>query len=441
MSTTLPVDPDRETRISELSHAHVLTSWSAQKSIEPLPLAGGEGAWFWDYRGRRFLDFTSQLVNVNLGYQHPRLTAAIQEAAGQLATVAPSFYVESRAEAAAAIAALAPEGMNKVFFTNGGADATENAVRLARLHTGRAKVLAAYRSYHGATAGAIAVTGEPRRWGSEPAVPGVVHFWGPFLYRSEFSATSEQEEGERALRHLRRTVEAEGPQHVAAIVLETVVGTNGVLVPPPGYLEGVRALCDEFGIMLVLDEVMAGFGRTGAWFAFDHWGVRPDLIIFAKGVNSGYVPLGGVLMSDEIAATFDLRPYPGGLTYSGHALATASAVAAIRIMEEDDVVGHARELGERTLGPALHTLTDRHDIVGEVRGLGVFWAVELVTDKESRTPLPAEGVDRVKNACIERGMWPFIAGNRVHVVPPLVISHEDAAAGVAILDEALEAAR
>lgn len=436
-SSTPAADPARDARIRELSRRHVLTSWSAQRSIDPLPIAGGKGAWFWDHQGRRFLDFTSQLVNVNIGYQHPRLTAAIQEAAARITTVAPSFYEESRAEAAAAIAELAPAGMNKIFFTNGGAEGNENAIRMARQHTGRHKVMAAYRSYHGATHGAIALTGESRRWGSEPSIPGVVHFWGPYLYRSEFGASTEQEEAERALRHLRHTVEAEGPQTIAAIFLETVVGSNGVLVPPAGYLEGVRALCDEHGIMLVLDEVMAGFGRTGAWFAFDHWGVRPDLVVFAKGVNSGYVPLGGVILSDEIAATFDDRPYPGGLTYSGHALATASAVASIAIMREERIVEHAAEIGEQTLGPALHELAGRHEVVGDVRGLGVFWALELVADRQTREPLGAESMKAVQQACVRRDLWPLVMGNRVHVVPPCVITHEEAKEGVALLDEAL----
>ena len=434
---SLPADPQRDARIRELSRAHVLTSWVAQKAIDPLPLAGGEGSWFWDYQGRRFLDFTSQLVNVNIGYQHPGLTAAIQEAAGRITTVAPSFYEESRAEAAAAVAELAPEGLNKVFFTNGGAEGNENALRMARIHTGRHKVLAAYRSYHGATSGAIALTGEARRWGAEPSIPGVVHFWGPHLYRSEFHATTEQEESERALTHLRRTVEAEGPHLVAAIILETVVGSNGVIPPPAGYLEGVRALCDEHGIMLILDEVMCGFGRTGAWFAFDHWGVRPDLIVFAKGVNSGYVPLGGVVLTDEIAATFDERPYPGGLTYSGHALATASAAAAIRIMRDERIVENAAEVGERTLGPGLRDLLERHEVVGDVRGLGTFWAVELVADRRTREPLGADRVKALQQACVSRGLWPLVVGNRVHMVPPCVITHEEAKEGVAMLDEAL----
>lgn len=433
-----PADPVREARIRELSRTHVMTSWSAQRAIDPLPLAGGEGAYFWDHQGRRFLDFTSQLVNVNIGYQHPKLSAAISEAAGRLTTVAPAFAEESRAEAAALIAGLAPEGMNKVFFTNGGAEANENALRMARAHTGRHTVLAAYRSYHGATAAAISLTGEARRWGAGPGAPGVVHFWGPHLYRSEFGASTEQEESERALVHLRHTLEAEGPHQVAAIFLETVVGSNGILVPPPGYLEGVRALCDEHGILLVLDEVMAGFGRTGAWFAFDHWNVRPDLISFAKGVNSGYVPLGGVIISDVIAATFDDRPFPGGLTYSGHALATASAVAAITIMREEGIIEHAAEVGTRSLGPAARDLTQVSELVGDVRGLGAFWVTELVADRETKAPATPDTMKAVQAACIERGMWPLVIANRVHLVPPCVISHEDATRGVGILAEALK---
>ena len=431
-------DSAREARIKDLTRRHVMTSWSAQGAVDPLPLAGGEGAYFWDHRGRRFLDLTSQMVNVNIGYQHPRLSAAIAEAAGRITTVAPSFAEESRAEAARLVSELAPEGMNKVFFTNGGAEANENALRAARAHTGRHKILAAYRSYHGATAGAITLTGEPRRFGAEPGIPGVVHFWGPYLYRSEFHATTEAEESERALTHLRHTVEAENPQQVAAIILETVVGSNGILVPPAGYLEGVRELCDEHGILLILDEVMAGFGRTGEWFAFDHWGVRPDLISFAKGVNSGYVPLGGLILSDEIAATFKDRPFPGGLTYSGHALATASAVASIGILREEGVVEHAAELGERTLGPGLTGLLERCELVGDVRGLGVFWALELVADRDTRAPLPPERMKQVMSACQEREVWPLVMGNRVHVVPPLVISHEDAARAVEVLAEALD---
>ena len=422
--------------IKDLSRKHVFTSWSAQGALDQLPLAGGEGAHFWDHEGNRYLDLTSQLVNVNIGYQHPKLVAAIQQAAGELATIGPGFDSQSRAEAARMISERAPEGMSKVFFTNSGAEAVENAIRLARLHTGRHKLLAAYRSYHGATHGAISLTGEARRLGSEPGIPGVVHFWGPYLYRSAFHATSEQEESERALEHLRQTVQFEGPDRIAAIILESVVGSNGILVPPAGYLEGVRALCDEHGIMLIADEVMAGFARAGQWFAIQNWDVRPDLITFAKGVNSGYIPLGGVVISDEISATFDERAYPGGLTYSGHALACASAVASMQIMEEEGILEHVRDLGERVIGPGLQALTE-HPVVGEVRGLGMFWAVELVADRGTREPLAADEVAKVGRACKEAGVWPLIMANRIHFVPPCVITEDEAKQAIAVIDKAL----
>jgi taurine--2-oxoglutarate transaminase len=428
--------------------AHVFHSWSAQGLIDPMPLAGASGSYFWDYSGRRYLDFSSQLVNVNIGHQHPRLVAAIQEQAAVLCTVAPAFANDKRGEAARLIAELAPGSLNRVFFTNGGAEANENAIRLARGHTGRHKVLTTYRSYHGSTAAAIAATGDPRRWANEPTAIGLVHFWGPYPYRSAFYARSEAEECDRALRHLRDTVVFEGPGTIAAVLLETVVGTNGILVPPPGYLEGVRSICDEFGIVFIADEVMAGFGRCGEWFAVDRWGVTPDLITFAKGVNSGYLPLGGVVISDAIAETFRERPFPGGLTYSGHPLACASAVASIQIFKEEGIVEHARSIGEEVLAPALADLADKHPSVGEVRGLGVFWALELVRDRATREPLVpynAAGADAAPMnefaaACKQRGLWPFTHFNRTHVVPPCTVSADEVAEGVAILDEALAVA-
>ena len=437
-----------EEQVRRDDRGHVFHSWSAQAQIDPLPIAEARGSHFWDYGGRKYLDFSSQLVNVNIGYQHPKLVAAIQEYAGRQCTIAPSFANDMRSEAARLLAELAPGDLDRVFFTNGGADANEHAVRMARLHTGRHKVLATYRSYHGATAGAITLTGDPRRWGSEPGIPGVVHFWGPYLYRSAFHAQTEEEETARALQHLRDTIMVEGPGTVAAVVLETVVGTNGILVPPPGYLEGVRAICDEHGILLIADEVMAGFGRCGEWFAVDHWGVTPDLITFAKGVNSGYVPLGGVLISDRVAATFDDRPYPGGLTYSGHPLACASAVASINIMREEGIIEHARDLGSDVIGPALAKLAENHPSVGEVRGLGVFWAIELVRDRETREPLvpynaagpAAAPMNEFAAACKERGLWPFTHFNRTHVVPPCTTTAEEVAEGIAILDDALTVA-
>ena len=437
-----------EARVRADDRAHVFHSWSAQGLIDPLPIASALGSYFTDYAGNRYLDFSSQLVNVNIGYQHPRLVAAIQEQAARLCTIQPSFANDARSEAARLIAELAPGDLNQIFFTNGGAEATENALRMARLHTGRHKVLAAYRSYHGATAGSIAMTGDPRRWASEPGMPGVVRYWGPYLYRSAFHATTPEQESERALQHIRDILMVEGPQTVAAIILETVVGTNGILVPPPGYLAGVRQICDDFGIIMIADEVMAGFGRCGEWFAVDHWDVTPDLITFAKGVNSGYVPLGGVIISDAIAATFQERPYPGGLTYSGHPLACASAVASINIFKDEQIVDHARDLGREVIGPALYELAERHPSVGEVRGLGVFWALELVRDRATREPLvpfnasgaAATPMNEFAAACKQRGLWPFTHFNRTHVVPPCTTSADEVREGIAILDEALSVA-
>jgi taurine---2-oxoglutarate transaminase len=438
---------DEET-VRRLDRSHVFHSWSAQGLIDPLPIARALGSEFWDYAGKRYLDFSSQLVNVNIGYQHPSLVRAIQEQAARLLTVAPVFANDARSEAARLIAELAPGDLNMVFFTNGGAEATENAIRMARLHTGRHKVLAAYRSYHGATAGAIMLTGDPRRWPSEPGIPGVVHYWGPYAYRSAFHAVDEQEECERALAHLRDLIMVEGAGTIAAIIFETVVGTNGILVPPDGYLAGVRELCDEHGIVMIADAVMAGFARCGEWFAVDRWGVTPDLITFAKGVNSGYVPLGGVIISDAIAETFDQRPFPGGLTYSGHPLACASAVASINVMKDEGIIEHARQLGEDVIGPELRALAERHPSVGEVRGLGVFWALELVRDRRTREPLvpfnasgaAAAPMAEFTAACKERGLWPFVHFNRTHVVPPCTTTPDQIREGVAILDEALAVA-
>jgi taurine--2-oxoglutarate transaminase len=428
--------------------AHVFHSWSAQGALKPLVVTGAEGSWFWDEDGNRYLDFASQLVNINIGHQHPKVVAAIREQAEQLCTIAPFHANDKRGEAARLIAELAPGNLDKVFFTNGGAEATENAVRMARLATGRPKVLTTYRSYHGATGGAIVMTGDPRRWPSEPGMPGVVHFFGPYLYRSAFHAADEAEECARALEHLDDVISFEGPSTVAAVMLETVVGTNGILVPPDGYLAGVRDLCDRYGIVMITDEVMSGFGRCGEWFAVDRWDVTPDLICFAKGVNSGYVPLGGVIISPAIADEFSERSYPGGLTYSGHVLGCAAAVASITAMKEEGVLEHARSLGTDVIGPELLALQDRHPSVGEVRGLGVFWAIELVRDRTTRemfVPYNAAGdaaapMNELVAACKARGLWPFTHFNRIHVVPPCTTSADDVRHGIAILDEVLELA-
>jgi len=428
--------------------AHVFHSWSSQGTLSPTEITAGEGSYFWDSTGKKYLDFSSQLVNLNIGHQHPKLVAEIQEQAGKLCTVAPPFVNASRSEAARLITELAPGDLNMVFFTNGGAEAAEYATRMAKLHTGRHKILTTYRSYHGSTAGAIALTGDPRRWANETGASGAVKFWGPYPYRSAFHSTSDKQECERALEHLESVLMVEGPHTVAMIALETVVGTNGILVPPDGYLQGVRDLCTKHGIVMMCDEVMAGFGRCGEWFAVNKWNVTPDLICFAKGVNSGYLPLGGVVISQKIADTFKDRVFPGGLTYSGHPLACAAAVASINIFKEEKIVEHARMLGKDIIGPALEKIKAKHPSVGDVRGLGVFWAIELVKNRETREPLVpfnAAGADakpmlELVTACKERNLWPFTHFNRMHVVPPCNTPVEDVKAGLAIIDEVLDLA-
>ncbi|HYN68377.1 MAG TPA: aspartate aminotransferase family protein [Ornithinibacter sp.] len=437
--TQLTPDPARGAEVVALDRDHVFHSWSAQAALNPLAVAGAEGSYVWDYDGTRYLDFSSQLVNVNIGHQHPKVVAAIQEQAAKLSTVAPQHANDIRGEAAQRIAALAPPGLNKVFFTNGGADANENAIRMARIHTGKHKVLSFYRSYHGNTGASVTATGDPRRWPNEYAY-GHVHFFGPYPYRTPFWSTSEAEESERALAHLEQVIQFEGPGTIAAILIETVVGTAGVLIPPPGYLEGVRALCDRYGIVWIADEVMCGFGRTGKWFAYEHFGAEPDLITFAKGSNSGYVPVGGVIISDPIAATFDDRVFPGGLTYSGHPLAAASIVASIDAMKEEGIVENAARIGEDVLGPGLRDLADRHPVIGEVRGLGVFWALDLVTDRATREPLAPYGgsspaMTQLAGECKKRGLLPFVNFNRLHVVPPCTVTDAESKEGLAILDE------
>ena len=421
-----------DARAKELDRAHVFHSWSAQEGLDLPVIAGGSGAWVWNHAGERMLDLSSQLVNVNIGHQHPAVVAAIQEQAGRLATIGPATANLHRGEAAARILDKAPDGFAKVFFTNGGADANENAVRMARLTTGRDTVLSTYRSYHGNTGGAIVATGDWRRMPNQYA-RGHVHFFGPYLYRSEFWATTPEEECERALHHLRRVIESEGPQTIAAVLLESVPGTAGILVPPAGYLAGVRHLCDEHGIVLILDEVMAGFGRTGQWFAFERHDIVPDLITFAKGVNSGYVPVGGVIISEAIAAAFDDRVFPGGLTYSGHPLAAASIIASIDAMITEGIVEHARTVGADVIGPSLRALADDHDLIGEVRGEGVFWAVELVADRGTRVPVAATTMAALKRELSVRGVMAMTVENRIHVVPPCVVTADDMTQGMVAL--------
>jgi taurine--2-oxoglutarate transaminase len=401
-----------------------------------------KGVFVTDEDGNTYLDFSSQLVNVNIGHQHPKVVAAIKDQAQLLATIAPQHGNPQRYRAAELILDHSFDGAAKVFFTNGGTEANEHAIRLARLHTGRQKVLAAYRSYHGATSTSINLTGDPRRWPNDHGTSGVVHFFGPFLYRSMYHATTEREECERVLEHLEHTIAFEGPSAFAAIILETIPGTAGIMLPPAGYLAGVREICDRYGIVLILDEVMCGFGRTGEWFAYQGQNVKPDLVTFAKGVNSGYVPLGGVVINEAICATFNDRVYPGGLTYSGHPLACAAAVAAIEAMQDEHVIENAQRIGDEVLAPGLAALAEKHHVIGDVRGKGVFFALELVSDRATKEPLAPYGssspaMNEVIAACRDEGLLIFANFHRLHVVPPCTITDEEAREGLARLDRAL----
>jgi taurine--2-oxoglutarate transaminase len=463
---TPAVDPtraERATRAYELDLEYVFHSWLAQDGRNPFVVDGGQGSWVWDGAGTPYLDFSGQLVFTNIGFGHPRVVTAVAEQAAKLAMVAPQHANDQRSEAARLIVERAPgDDFRQVFFTNGGADAIENAVRMARLHTGRRKVISRYRSYHGNTTTAINLTGDPRRWPNDYGAEGVVHAFGPYLYRSAFHAETEQQECDRALEHLEQTVLLEGPTTIAAIVLESVPGTAGIMIPPPGYLRGVRELCDRHGILWIADEVMSGFGRAGRWFGCElaneaptgvdgEWApvagpqVAPDLIAFAKGVNSGYVPLGGVVITEKIAATFKQRAFPGGLTYSGHPLACAAAVANIGVMTDDKLIENADRLGREVLGPGLRAMAERNRLIGDVRGIGVFWAVELVRDRQTREPLVPAGAAGPANApmaalagaCRSRGLLPFINAHRTHVVPALNITDDEARYGLALLEEAL----
>lgn len=450
-STVLPSGQDLATAKAEAAHAyeldrkHVFHSWSAQAQITPMTIVASDGQYVWDGDGNKLLDFSGQLVFTNIGHQHPTVVKAIAEQAAKLCTVAPQHVNAARSEAARLIAERTPGDLNRVFFTNAGADAVEHAVRMARLHTGRYKVLSRYRSYHGGTDTAINLTGDPRRYPNDHASSGVVHFNGPFLYRSSFYAENEQQESERALEYLERLIQHEGANSFAAIILESVPGTAGIMVPPPGYMAGVREICNKYGIVMIADEVMAGFGRTGKWFAIEHFDVVPDLMTFAKGVTSGYVPLGGVAINDAIYSTFADRAYPGGLTYSGHPLACAAAVATINVMEDEGMVANAARIGSEVLGPGLADLAARHPSVGEVRGLGVFQAIELVANQQTREPLAAYGgsspaMNAVIAACKSGGLLPFANFNRIHAVPACNISDAEVAEGLKILDAALTVA-
>jgi taurine--2-oxoglutarate transaminase len=436
-------DPKLGAQVVEDAKRYVLHSWSVQDAVQPIPVAGAEGRYFWDYDGKRYLDFASQLVNVSIGHQHPKVVAAIKEQADKLCTIGPPMATEARSTLARMLAEITPGDLQMSFFTNGGAEANENAIKLARWYTGRHKVIARYRSYHGATAGAITLTGDPRRWHAEPGLPGVVRMLDPYTYRCPAGHPDPCPVCTGAP-HLEEILQYEGPDTVAAVILETITGTNGVIVPPDGYLQAIREVCDRHGILLICDEVMAGFGRSGKWFAVDHWDVVPDILTVAKGINSGYVPLGAMVVREPIAEWVRDKYFAGGLTYSGHPLACASGVASIEAFKEEGIVENAAEMGGM-FAEELRGLQERHPSIGDVRGLGCFWGVELVRNRETREPLVpfnATGeafapVARMAKAALERGLYLMTHWNVIMIVPPLTITREELDEGIAILDEAL----
>jgi taurine--2-oxoglutarate transaminase len=422
---------------------HLIHSWSVQSALNPIPVERAEGRYFWDYEGKRYLDFAAQLVNLALGHQHPRLVAAIKEQADRLCTIAPSLANDKRSELARLVAEVMPGDLNHTFFTNGGAEANENAIKLARWVTGRQKIVVRYRSYHGATAAAVSATGDPRRWYAEPGVPGFVRMLDPYTYRCPAGHPDPCPVCSGGP-HLEELLMYEGPHNVAAVMLETVTGTNGIIVPPDGYLQSIREVCDRYGILLITDEVMAGWGRTGRWFAVENWGVVPDIITTAKGINSGYVPLGAMTVRDHVYEAIKDRLFAGGLTYSGHPLACAAGVASVEIFRDEGIVENVAAHGDH-LRVALGELADRHPSIGEVRGLGLFWGLELVRSRETREPLvpfnaggeAAEPMTRIWKACLERGLYPFVHWNVFAITPPLNITREELDEGLGLLDDVL----
>jgi taurine--2-oxoglutarate transaminase len=417
---------------------HTLFEWSAQSKVQPLPVAGAKGVYFWTPEGKRFLDFNSQLMSVNIGHGDPRVIEAIHRQASTLAYANPYMATEPRARLGAKLAEITPGDIDTFFFTNGGAESNENAIKIARLFTGRHKILARYRSYHGATAGSMSLTGDPRRWANEPGIPGVIRVFDPYHGIERGWDTVEQ-----ALTNVEEVIQLEGPQNIAAFILEPVTGTNGVLVPPDGYLQGVREICSRHGILLIADEVMSGFGRTGEWFAVDHWKVVPDLITMAKGLTSSYLPLGAVGLRHHIAAYFQDKVFYGGLTYNSHPMGCAAALATIRVYEEDGLIENAKKMGQ-VLKQLLTELASRHPSVGAVRSIGLFGLVELVRNRRTREPMaPFNGSSEEMAALgrffLEQGLYTFVRWNTFFTNPPLCISEKELREGFAIIDRGLQA--
>jgi taurine--2-oxoglutarate transaminase len=437
MTTTLTTPTMSGKEIVDLSRKHTLYEWSAQSKVDPIPVAHAKGIYFYTPEGKRFIDFNSQLMSVNIGHGDERVINAIAEQAATLAYANPFMATEVRARLGQKLAEIAPGDIDTFFFTNGGAEANENAIKLARFFTGRHKILARYRSYHGATAGAMSLTGDPRRWAAEPGIPGVVHVLDPY-----HGIERGWESAESSLAMIEETIQLEGPNTIAAFILEPVTGTNGVLIPPDGYLEGLRKICDKYGILMIADEVMSGFGRTGEWFAVDHWKVVPDLLCMAKGLTSSYLPLGAVGMRHHIAQHFQDKVFYGGLTYNSHPMGCAAALATIRVYEEDKLIDNAKKMGAllKELGADLQA---KHRSVGAVRSIGLFGIVELIRSRKTRQPMaPFNGTSDEMVALgrffREQGLYTFVRWHTFFTNPPLCINEQQMRDGFAIIDRGLE---
>ncbi|MCF6463146.1 aminotransferase class III-fold pyridoxal phosphate-dependent enzyme [Clostridium sp. Cult1] len=430
-------------KVRKESLTYNLHSWSAQGTLNPMVITRSEGIYFWNSEGKRFTDMSSQLVNVNIGHGNKKVVQAIKDQADKLPYIGPGFAVDVKSEAARKILEVAPDNMGKVFFTNAGAEANENAIKIARMYTGKYKIFSGYRSYHGASYGAANLTGEKRRFPSEPGIPGFIKYFNPYPYRGPIKFDSEEEAAKYYLTLLREQIEFEGPEHIAAIFQETVVGSNGILIPPRGWLEGVRELCDEYNILMVCDEVMTGWGRTGEWFAVDNWNVKPDIITIAKGCTSGYIPLGGVIVSKEIAKYFDDNVLWCGLTYSGHPMGCAAASATIDVYKDENLIENSKKMGY-LLGEILEELKEKHSSVGDVRYIGLFSAIELVKDKGTKEPLVPYGKDpeglmkKILGMLIEKGFWTYTHDNIIIVAPPLIINEEQLRESMEIMDQVLD---
>ncbi len=430
-------------QITRESKEYTFFSWAVQSEVNPIPMERAEGVYFWDADGKKYLDFSSQLMNVNLGHQHPKVIQAILDQAEALCYSHPGMATEPRARLGKLLSEVTPGNLNKTFFCLGGAEANENAIKMARMFTGRHKILAQYISYHGATHGAIAMTGDNRRWAVEPTMPGVVHVLNPYCYRCPFGWTKDTCHRE-CIAHIEEVIQYEGPDQIAAIFLEGVVGSNGIIVPPDDYWPRMREICDKYGILLISDEVMSGFGRTGKWFAVDNWDVTPDMITFAKGVTSGYAPLGGVIVSDQIAEHFENNKLWCGLTYSAHPLSCAAGVAAVQAYEEDGLIENAAIVGTH-LGKRLAELKEDHPSVGDVRQIGLFSVIEVVKDKSTKEPSATRNASgdelRTMNEIAaylrDHGLFTFIKANMIFIVPPLCITEDQIDEGINIIKGAL----